>query len=90
MSRREVKIERAHTVEVSRPHKGNVNAEVAVVGRAIEAEVDAKGDRGPCWVLLAAVEADLLIAGARQQLAFWMSRIDRCSRGRIPCWLASP
>ena len=30
-----------------------------MVGRAIKAEVDAKGDRGPCRVLLAAIEADL-------------------------------
>ena len=37
-----------------------MDAEVAVVGGAVEAEVDAKRDRCPCWVLLAAVEADLL------------------------------
>ena len=48
-----------HTVEVSRPDKGNVDAEVAVVGGAVETQVDAKGDRGPGRVLLAAVEADL-------------------------------
>lgn len=30
-----------------------------MIGRAIKAEVDTEGHRGPCWVLLAAVEADL-------------------------------
>lgn len=49
----------SRTVEVGRAHKGNVDAEVAVVGRAVEAQVDAERDRRPCRVLLAAVEADL-------------------------------
>lgn len=49
----------ALTVEVGRADKRDVDAEVAVVGRAVEAEVDAKGDRGPCRVLLVAVEAHL-------------------------------
>lgn len=30
-----------------------------MVGGAVEAEVDGQGDRRPCWVLGAAVEADL-------------------------------
>jgi len=47
------------TVEVGRPDKGNVDAEVAVVGGAIEAQIDAQGDGRPGRVLLAAVEADL-------------------------------
>lgn len=49
----------SRTVEVGRAHKGNVDAEVAVVGRAVEAQVDAERDRRPCRVLLAAVEANL-------------------------------
>jgi hypothetical protein len=31
-----------------------------VVCRTVQAEVDGKGDRGPCWILCAAVEADLI------------------------------
>lgn len=57
--RRHANAKRGHTVEVSRPNKGDVDTEVAMVGRAIEAEVDAKRNGGPCWVLLTAVEADL-------------------------------
>lgn len=48
-----------------------MDAEVAVVGGAVEAEVDAKGDRSPCWVLLAAVEADLLQGRAVSFLDLW-------------------
>lgn len=47
------------TVEVRRANEGDVDAEVAVVGRAVQAEVDAKGDRGPGRVLLVAVKAYL-------------------------------
>lgn len=50
---------RGLTVEVRGPDKGDVDTEVAVVRGAIEAEVDAEGDRRPCRVLLATVEADL-------------------------------
>lgn len=38
-----------------------MDTKVSVVGGAIKAEVDAKGDGCPCWVLLAAVEADLIV-----------------------------
>lgn len=38
-----------------------MDTKVSVVGGAVKAEVDAKGDRGPCRVLLAAVEADLMV-----------------------------
>jgi len=51
--------EEEHTIEISRPNKGNVDTEVAMVGRAVKAQVDGERDGGPCWVLLAAVEADL-------------------------------
>lgn len=50
---------RGRTVEVGRPDKGNVDAEVAMVGGAVETQVDAEGDRCPGGILLAAVEADL-------------------------------
>lgn len=36
-----------------------MDAEVAMVGRAVETEVDAEGDRSPGGILLAAVKADL-------------------------------
>lgn len=44
-----------------------MDTKVSVVGRAIKAEVDAKGDRGPCRVLLAAIEADLIKRKRRSQ-----------------------
>ena len=47
------------TIEVRGANKGDVDAEVAVVRGAVEAEVDTKGNGGPGRVLLAAVEADL-------------------------------
>lgn len=49
----------ARTVEVGRSHKGNVYAHVTVVRRAVEAQIDAKRHRAPCWVLCAAVETYL-------------------------------
>ena len=55
------KAEEKRTVEVGGAHEGNVHAQVAVVGRAVETQVDAKGDGRPCGILLAAVEADLLV-----------------------------
>ena len=48
------------TVEVGALDEGNVHAQVAVVCRAVQAEVDGEGDRGPSRVLCAAVEADLV------------------------------
>jgi hypothetical protein len=37
-----------------------VHTKVSVVGGAVKAEVNAKGDRCPCRVLLTAVETDLM------------------------------
>lgn len=48
-----------HTVEVRRTNKRNVNTQVAMVGRAVETQVDAEGHRCPGRVLSTAVEADL-------------------------------
>jgi hypothetical protein len=39
--------------------EGDVNAEIAVVRRAIETEVDCEWDGGPGWIFATAVEADL-------------------------------
>jgi hypothetical protein len=36
-----------------------MDTEVTVVRRAVEAEINPKGNRSPCWVLLAAVKAYL-------------------------------
>lgn len=51
------------TVQVGGADKGDVDAEVTMIRGAIEAKVDTEGHRGPCWVLLAAVEADLPCQG---------------------------
>lgn len=50
------------TVEVGGAHKGDVHSHVSVVRRAIEAQVDAEGDRAPCRVLCAAVETYLNVS----------------------------
>jgi hypothetical protein len=47
-------------VEVRRADKGDVDTKVAVVRRAVETQIDAKGDRSPGGVVLAAVEAGLV------------------------------
>lgn len=49
----------AHTVEVGRSNEGNVNTKVSVVRGAVKTQVDAKRDRGPRWVVLATIEANL-------------------------------
>lgn len=45
------------TIQIRTPHKANVHAEIAVVGGAVEAQVDAEGHAGPRGVFGAAVEA---------------------------------
>jgi hypothetical protein len=47
------------TVEVGGADEGDVNTEVSVMSRAIQTEIDAKGNRRPGGVFGAAVEADL-------------------------------
>lgn len=47
------------TVKVRGADEGDVDTEVAVVGGAVEAQVDAEGNGCPGRVLCAAVEADL-------------------------------
>jgi len=69
------------TIKVGGPDKGDVDSEIAVVGRAVKAEIDAKRHRRPCRVLRVAVEADLI--------SFSYGRVSK-SLERVPCWPASP
>ena len=46
-----------HTVEVCGSNKGDMDTNVAVMGRTIEAEVDTEGNRRPSRVLGATVKA---------------------------------
>lgn len=48
-----------HTVEVGGANEGDMHAQVTVIGRAVKAQVDTERHRRPCWVLGAAIEADL-------------------------------
>jgi hypothetical protein len=48
------------TVKVGALDERDVHTKVTVVCRAVQAEVNGKGNRGPCRVLCAAVEADLI------------------------------
>jgi hypothetical protein len=67
------------TVEVCGPHKGDVDPEVPMVGRAVEAEIDPKRYRRPCWILLPTVEADLQREAS--------VKCQRLSQGAYPiCW----
>lgn len=40
-------------------------AHITVNGRAVEADVDGKGGRGPCWVLGSTIEAYLSISDGK-------------------------
>jgi hypothetical protein len=57
-----------------------MDTKVSVVGGAVKAEVDAKGDRGPCRVLLAAIEADL-VRRLSLQLLEDLERLLLCRKG---------
>jgi hypothetical protein len=48
-----------HTVQIRGSHKRDVYAEVTMIGRAVQAEVNGKGNGSPCWILCAAVETYL-------------------------------
>ena len=50
----------ALTVQVGAAHKGNVYAQVSVVRRAVETEIDGEGHARPGRVARTAVEADLV------------------------------
>lgn len=49
----------AHTVQPHRPHEGDMRSQISVMRRAIEADVDSKGRRRPCWRVCKTVEAFL-------------------------------
>ena len=49
------------TVKIGGSHKRYVNTQVSVIGRTIQTEVDAKGNRRPGWILGATIEADLVL-----------------------------
>ena len=77
------------TVEVGALDEGNVHTQVAVVGRAVQAEVDGEGNRGPCRVLCAAVEADLISLLPPQLVEEGLRLVLRCHShdGREwSCW----
>lgn len=70
------------TIEVRGSNKGDVNTKVAVIGRTIKTEIDAKWNRSPCWVVLSTVEADL-ITTLLDNIHIPMSQKE----GRnTPCW----
>lgn len=48
------------TVEVGGADEGDVDTEVSVMGRAVQAEINAKGNRRPGGIFGAAIEADLM------------------------------
>jgi len=70
------------TVEVGGANEGDVDTEVSVVGGAIQAEIDAKGNRRPSRVFGAAVEADL--DGVNT-----VGHVECLVVGGAPCWPAS-
>jgi len=77
------------TVEVGALDEGNVHTQVAVVRRAIKAEVDGERNRGPCRVLCAAVEADLISLLPPQLVEEGLRLVLRCHShdGREwSCW----
>ena len=48
------------TIKVGGPDKGDMDTQISVVRRAIQTQIYAKRYRRPCWVLGAAIEADLV------------------------------
>jgi hypothetical protein len=48
-----------HTVEIRGAHKGDVYAEITMVGRAVQTEIYGEGNGSPCWILCAAVKTYL-------------------------------
>ena len=77
------------TVEVGALDERNVHTEVTVVRRTVQTEVDGEGNRGPCRVLCAAVEADLISLLPPQLVEEGLRLVLRCHGhdGREwPCW----
>lgn len=48
-----------HTVKVRGADEGDVDTQVTMVGRAVQAKVDTKGNRRPRRIFRAAIKADL-------------------------------
>lgn len=65
-----------HTVKVGRSDEGDVDTEVSVVGRAVEAQIDAEWHRRPRRVLLSTVKAYLLFSSAHSSWP-WAHRARR-------------
>ena len=63
-----------HTVEVCRADKGDVNAQVPVVGRTVKTQVNTQRHRRPGGILGAAIEADL--SQNSQQVLCCLSRAE--------------
>ena len=70
------------TVKVGGANEGDVDTEVSVVGRAVQTEIDAKGNRRPGRVFGAAVETDL--DGVNT-----VGHVECLVVGGAPCWPAS-
>ena len=49
-----------HTVEVGTPDKADMHTQISMVRGAVQTQVDTERHTRPCWVLRAAVEADLV------------------------------
>ena len=60
-------LERWRTVKVGRAHKGDVDAEIPMVRGAVQAEVDTKGHRRPCRILLSTIKAKLAMGLSETQ-----------------------
>lgn len=73
---------RARTVEIGGSDEGDVDTEVSVMSRAVQAEIDTKGNRRPGGIFGAAVEADLMAS-----ILWHTSRLGMT--GDLPCWPAS-
>lgn len=62
-----------------------MHSQIAVIGAAVETQIDSKRHTAPCWVLRSTVEADLVGLLALQLLEdferFRLGRERHCERG---------
>jgi hypothetical protein len=78
----------ARTVEICRPHEGYVDSQVAVLRGAVEAEIDSKRYRCPCWTVLSTIETfliehiPLVFAHSHGRGNAWLAH--------LVCWLLFP
>lgn len=66
------------TIKVGRADKGDVDTEITMIRGAVEAEIDTEGNRCPCWVLLATIEANL---SSRFCQRYWRSSGGSSQKG---------